>query len=217
MNSARGSWARVLCVAALIIATSVFLNLRSRGETLPSPPPLASFPLQIAGWAGQDVPLTSDVLDVLGKGDFLTRTYRSPAEPPMDLYIAYFPSQRTGSTIHSPQNCLPGAGWVPLASSTMYLPRADGTAMPVNRYIVAKGAERLVVFYWYQAHGRVVTGEYSAKFYLVADSIRMNRSDGALVRVITPIANGEGQEIAERRAITFTQHLVPLLDVYIPR
>jgi EpsI family protein len=74
-----------------------------------------------------------------------------------------------------------------------------------------------VVFYWYQAHGRVVTGEYSAKFYLVADSIRMNRSDGALVRVITPIANGEGQEIAERRAVTFTQHLVPLLDVYIPR
>jgi EpsI family protein len=213
----RGSWVRVACAAALMMGASIFLNVRSRGEDLPTSRPLASFPLQVGEWAGQDVPLNSDVLQVLGKGDFLTRIYRAPAKPPMDLYVAYFASQRTGSTIHSPQNCLPGAGWAPIASSRMFLPRTDGSSMPVNRYIVEKGSDRLVVFYWYQAHGRVVASEYSAKFYLVADSIRMNRTDGSLVRVITPIDRDETEAIAENRAVAFTQHVVPLLDSYIPR
>jgi EpsI family protein len=217
MMRGRGSWTRVLCVAVLMMAASIVLNVRSRAENLPAARPLASFPLRIGEWTGQDVPLASDVLQVLGKGDFLTRIYRSAAQPPMDLYIAYFPSQRTGSTIHSPQNCLPGAGWAPIESGRMFLPRADGTSMLVNRYIVQKGSDRLVVFYWYQAHGRVVASEYSAKFYLVADSIRMNRTDGSLVRVITAIGKNETEGGAESRAVAFTQHVVPLLDSYIPR
>jgi EpsI family protein len=89
--------------------------------------------------------------------------------------------------------------------------------MTVNRYVVEKGSNRALVFYWYQSHGRVIASEYWAKFYLVRDSIRMHRSDGALVRVITPIVNGEGEIAAQRRAIAFINDLVPMLGAYIPR
>jgi EpsI family protein len=217
MNSDRDSWVRLLCLVALVIGTYVFLNSRALSEDLPASQPLSSLPPLIGEWAGHDVALSSDVLQVLGHGEFLTRIYRSVHEAPIDLYIAYFPSQKTGSTIHSPQNCLPGAGWTPVEYSTISLSRPDKSLMTINRYIIAKRMDRQLVLYWYQSHGRVVASEYSAKYYLVADSIRMDRSDGALVRVITGIKDGEDEESAERRAGGFTQQLVPLLDTYIPR
>jgi EpsI family protein len=137
----------------------------------------------------------------------------------MDLYIAYFPSQRTGDTIHSPKNCLPGAGWAPLESSHIHLQHpAGGSPLEVNRYILGMGDQRMLVYYWYQSHGRAVASEYSAKFYLVADAMRLNRTDGALVRILTPISTGkETVEDAERRAFGFAYSVVPLLDDYIPR
>jgi EpsI family protein len=174
-------------------------------------------PERIGRWTGKDVALSAEVLKVLGDGQFLTRVYRAPQEPKIDLYIAYYRSQRTGATIHSPLNCLPGAGWTPLAFSRIVIPGAGGPSMTVNRYIIGKGSDRQFVLYWYQAHGRIVASEYTAKFYLVSDSIRLNRSDGALVRVITPIQNGESPRLAELRAVDFAVQLDPLLDRYIPR
>lgn len=156
-------------------------------------------------------------LEVLGPGEFLSRIYNSSAtEPYIDLFLAYFPSQKTGDTIHSPKNCLPGAGWTPIESGRMQLERPDGSAIDANRYLLEKGDSRLLVLYWYQSHGRAVASEYWAKYYLVADAIRMNRTDGALVRVITPVISGESVAAAERRAVGFNNNLVPFLDRYIP-
>jgi EpsI family protein len=98
----------------------------------------------------------------------------------------------------------------------MQLSRPDGRAITVNRYVIAKGLERRLVLYWYQAHGRVVASEYWAKFYLVADAIRMNRSDGALIRVTTPIAENESPVSAEQRGVAFVRDVLPLLGRYIP-
>ena len=166
---------------------------------------------------GTDLGIDRATLEVLGPGDFLLRDYlRSPSEPAVNLYLAYFPSQRTGDTIHSPQNCLPGAGWVPVESKHILLPTADGARISINRYIISKGISRELVFYWYQAHGRVTPSEYWAKIYLVTDAISMNRTDGALVRIVTPIANVD-DEAAQVRASEFTQQILPLLDSYIPR
>jgi EpsI family protein len=133
------------------------------------------------------------------------------------LYIAYFPSQRAGDTIHSPKNCLPGAGWIPAETSHIWIEPPDGKKIEVNRILVTKGAERALVLYWYQAHGRVTPSEYGAKYYLVADAIRMNRSDGALVRIITFMKSGESVREAETTAIGFAQLVSPMLDSYIPR
>jgi EpsI family protein len=163
------------------------------------------------------VALSPNVRQVLGEGDFLVRIYgRRSDEPYLDLFLAYFPSQRSGNTIHSPQNCLPGAGWLPVESGRIKLLRPNGKAITVNRYLIGKGLERRLVLYWYQAHGRVVASEYWAKFYLVADAIRMNRSDSALVRIVTVVDHNEALAHAQERAVEFAQEILPALDRCIP-
>src|SRR5262249_2840447 len=120
-------------------------------------------------------------------------------------------------TIHSPKNCLPGAGWTPVQSDRIPLQRADGSRMTVNRYILGNGEHKLLALYWYQAHGRVVASEYDARFFLVADAIRMNRTDGSLVRILTPIASAADSTSAEARAEQFAKSILPDLDQFIPR
>jgi EpsI family protein len=241
--------ARFFVAAFLIAAAAVFLQAHTHSEVFPSRQTLESFPEQLGPWTGTDVVIDKEVLDVLGPGDFLLRSYQneavennaaendgpgpsgatqsnqtqsgqaqpSPAEPNIDLFIAYFRSQRTGDTIHSPKNCLPGAGWAPIDNSRITLSLRRHAPFPANRYIIAKGDSREVVLYWYWAHDRGVASEYWAKYYLVADSIRMNRSDGALVRISSPMIPGETPAAAERRLLPFTGSVVPLLDTYIPK
>lgn len=217
MMPTTSSWVRMFPVVVLLAGAGLFLHSRSQPELLPPHNPLASFPGRLGDWQGRDLALSPNVRQVLGEGDFLTRVYgRRPDEPFLDLFLAFFPSQRTGSSIHSPQNCLPGAGWLPVESSRIKLLRPDGKAITVNRYLIGKGLERRLVLYWYQAHGRAVASEYWAKFYLVTDAIRMNRSDGALVRITTPVSSQESVENGERRAVEFAQQILPTLDEYFP-
>ncbi len=135
---------------------------------------------------------------------------------PIGLFIGYFPTQRTGVTIHSPKNCLPGAGWVFESSQYVDLNDANGKAHRVGEYIISNGETRQFVIYWYQAHGRSVANEYLAKIYLVTDAIRLNRTDGALVRVTTPIEAEEDTSAARSRAEAFTAQLDPMLPRFIP-
>lgn len=210
-------WARFCVALALIVATGLFLYARSGGEAHPARQQLESFPREVAGWQGQNLAIPPEVLEVLGEGEFLSRLYlRRHDEPFIDLFVAYFPSQRTGQTIHSPKNCLPGSGWQPMESSRLALQSSDRGSAVVNRYIIAKGSDRQLVLYWYQAHSRIVASEYWAKLHLVGDAIRLNRSDGALVRVVTPIATTETADAAQQRAVGFAQGVLPLLRPYIP-
>jgi EpsI family protein len=222
-------------LAVLLIAgAAVFLQARGYKEVFPPRAPLASFPMRLGPWSGADDAIEKEVLDVLGPGDFLLRDYSVANErvadesmanesvadenqPPVNLYIAYFPSQRAGDTIHSPKNCLPGAGWAPVDSARVTLSLPGHSPFPVTRYIIAKSDARQLVLYWYWAHDRGVASEYWAKFYLVADSMRMNRSDGALVRISTSMYPGETPAAAEHRLLPFAARVVPLLGQYIPR
>jgi len=206
-------------LAALILgAAGLFLIAEQPGEVLPPHLPMRSFPVDIGAWKGSDLPIAKDVLKTLGPGDFLLRVYRSPdqSRPPLDLFIAYFPSQRAGDTIHSPQNCLPGAGWTPIHADRIMVSVRGYSSFPANRYVIAKGDSRQLVLYWYWAHNRGVASEYLAKFYLVADSIRMHRSDGAMIRITTALLPGESPSDAEQRILPFAQRLTPLLKSYIP-
>ena len=217
MRIAPITWKRLLPVLLLIAGTAALLQAHERPEIVPQHKQLSAFPMQINSWSGTPLSLTADELAVLGPGEFLLRDYQRPAnEPSVNLYIAYFPSQRTGDTIHSPKNCLPGAGWVPDESTRMAIQTAGGSIL-VNRYIISKGLTRALVLYWYQAHGRVTPSEYWAKIFLVTDAIRMNRTDGALVRVVTDIPPGASDSSAQTRALGFTHQILPLLDSYIPR
>jgi EpsI family protein len=211
----RSLWVRFSVVAALFVGTACVLFARP-AEHVPASQPLSAFPQQIGNWRGKDVEIPASALEILGPGDFLDRLYTTSNGLPADLFIAYFASQSTGDTIHSPKNCLPGAGWTPVQSGSMPLVLASGKQIQVNRYIIAKGTDRQLVVYWYQAHGRAVASEYGAKFYLVADAIRMNRTDGALIRVITPILPTEDVQKAEMRVVDFVGQAVPNLRGYIP-
>ena len=211
------SWQRFVPVILLLAATVWAMEARGGNETLPAHKSLSDFPRQIANRQGIDVPISPAELEVLGPGEYLMRSYPSTeGKPPVNLYIAFFPSQRAGDTIHSPRNCLPGSGWSPIETGHADLRRPGRSAITVNRYVVAKGSEQNFVLYWYQAHGRVTSSEYWAKIFLVTDSIRLNRTDGALIRVNVPIRKPGDEGSAERDAMEFAETMLPLLDGYIP-
>lgn len=214
-----GSTPRFALAALLILSAAIFLQAHSNREIFPSRLPLKSFPEKMGSWTGTDIPLQKDVLQILGPGDFLQRVYRNEEnpQPKVNLFIPYFPSQRAGDTIHSPQHCLPGAGWTPIDKTRISLNVPGHVPFPVNRYVIAKGDSRQLVLYWYWAHDRGVASEYWAKYYLIADSIKMNRSDGALVRIVTPMLAGETADAAQQRLLPFTSSVLPLLNNYIPR
>jgi EpsI family protein len=208
---------RFWTVVLLLAATGLFLHTRPAVDNNPPSEPLSQMPVQLAEWAGIDQQVNSETLDVLGAGDVLTRLYTQAGQPePIGLFIGYFPTQRTGQTIHSPKNCLPGAGWVFESSQSVDLIDMSGKSHRVGEYIITNGTVKQFVIYWYQAHGRSIADEYMAKFYMVLDAIRTNRTDGALVRVITPISSGEDISAAKNRAEKFTARLAPLLPRFIP-
>ena len=223
-------------LAALLLFAAAALYLRAHDFDVPPPitQQLQDFPAQVGPWDGTDQPIDERTLKILGPGEFLMRNYfphpdqlhpgqphpdqpHADQEPWVNLFIAYFPSQRAGDTIHSPLHCLPGAGWLPVDRRQVTLSLPGHGPFPANRVVIAKGEFRQVVLYWYWAHDRGVASEYWAKYYLVQDSIQQHRSDGALVRIITPIYPGEDADAAYRRILPFAGDIVPQLDDYIPR
>jgi len=212
------SYWRFLIVVVVLGGTALLLHARNNAEIIPARQPLSSFPAALNGWSSTDLALSKEVLDVLGPGDFLLRRYQNaPTNSFVDLFIAYFPSQRSGDTIHSPKNCLPGSGWSPVHSDRITVTLPDQAPFPANRYLIALGGQRQLVLYWYWAHNRAVASEYSAKFYLVTDSIRMHRSDGSMIRVYTSLAENESIDSAQQRLLSFAGNITPVVNSYVPR
>jgi EpsI family protein len=213
---------RLVVVAVALTAAALYLAKASRAEEVPPRESLAGLPMTFDGWNGRREPdLTPEILAVLGADDYTIRTYARDVATAVGLYIGYHASQRQGDTIHSPLNCLPGAGWQPMEQgrtvmSVKMTPDAPAaTPIEINRVIIQKGLDRQLVFYWYQSHRRVVASEYWGKVYTVLDSVRYARTDAALVRVIAPIP-ASGTEAAEKTAGAFVQSLFPLLARHLP-
>lgn len=206
---------RLWIVVFVLLGGTVCLHAISHGEPIVARQPLETFPETIGPWIGHQTPLDSEVLGVLGVNDYINRNYFSQSQLPVQLYIGYYSSQRTGDTIHSPKNCLPGSGWDPIHAGYTTISMADGRQITVNEYVIAQGLDKQLVFYWYQGRGRVVANEYWAKFWMMNDAIFRNRTDGALVRVITPIVYSD---TAQARATLekFTQMIFLSLGNYIP-
>lgn len=207
--------ARLLSV--LLLLQALVLYGFSRRETLPDVKALSAFPSQFAGWTlVQEGVIDQETAAVLRADDLLNRTY-SGSGVPVNLFVAFFKTQRTGQAPHSPKNCLPGSGWVPELSEIVSL-SVPGRAqpIPVNRYVVQKGDEKSVVMYWYQSRDRVVASEYEAKFFVVADAIRYNRTDTALVRIVVPAVGGRTADAADAAA-RFARDSFPLLTQILPQ
>ena len=206
---------RFWIVAAILLGSTLCLHAMSHGEATVARQPLQNLPYLVGNWMGQEVPLDQDVLKAVGVTDYVNRNYFSSSEMPVQLYVGYYASQRTGDTIHSPKNCLPGSGWDPIRSGYATIPLADRGTAKVNEYIIAQGLNRQLVFYWYEGRGRIIASEYWGKFWMIDDAIMRNRTDGALVRVITPI---KGEDISQAHDCLekFTHDLLPILNKFIP-
>jgi EpsI family protein len=216
---------RFLAVAVLMGATAFLLHARGDVDRVPPSRPLSELPETIGSRSAIDIAIEPRVLELLGGGTFLNRVYTlqgtgaaagTSDRTPIGLFIGYFPTQRSGQSIHSPQNCLPGAGWVFESSGVTDLTDPTGKRYTVGEYLISNGGATQEVLYWYRVHGRSIASDYKAKAYTLADSIRYSRTDAALVRVITPIEPGEDRTEAHRRAVDFANRIVPLLPAYIP-
>jgi EpsI family protein len=205
---------RCWTTVAIILCAFLVLQMVSHGEAVVLRHPLHDLPYTVGSWTGAEQPLPPEIVTAAGVTDYTNRAYSSPQQEPVLLYVGYYSSQRSGDTIHSPKNCLPGSGWEPIRVGYAQIPTASGRQIVVNEYVVQQDQKKLFVFYWYQGRGRVVASEYASKFWTIADAVSRNRTDGALIRLLTPTDDGEDK--ARARLITFTQSLFPRLDSVIP-
>jgi len=205
---------RSVFIVALLAATFLLIHGVSHGERKSTRRPLDELPSNLSQWTGKDSPLDPRTLKLLRLDDYLSRVYSDGSGHLLGLYIGFYGSQRTGDTIHSPKNCLPGSGWEPVHSRLLTIELPGRKPVQVNEYLIEKGLDRQLVLYWYHGRGRVVASEYWGKVWLVADAITRNRTDGALIRLVTSTADGEAK--ARAREIEFVTELYPRLNEFIP-
>ncbi|MBN9669874.1 VPLPA-CTERM-specific exosortase XrtD [Roseibium aggregatum] len=208
------------------IAASVFILLAgclwqltpSQVPAAVSRSPLGVFPMQFDGWQGRASILDANIEQVLGADDYLLADYQRDGQQ-VNLLMTYYRSQTEGSGIHSPEICLPGGGWEvskwrqePVTIDVDGKPRT----LNVNRAIIQRGLQRQLVYYWFEQRGRQLTNDFEVKFSSMWDTVRIGRSDGGLVRVVTPLGDAESVEHAEVRLERYLQDIVPQLPEYFP-
>ena len=212
-------------VPAMLFAVGAALTCRAgKQEAAPLERPLRDLPAAIAGVPGEERPLSDVERQVAGVSDYMFRIFRRDSLNAFSVYVGYYESQATGKTIHSPRNCLPGAGWQVVESGTAGLSLA-GRPVSVNQYVIANGPSQAVVLYWYQGRGRVAHSEYRVKWELLRDAAQRGRTEEALVRVMVPIAPSRSfdatdwrlrREAAERTAREVAEEMLPLMDRALP-
>ncbi|MGH7398564.1 MAG: exosortase C-terminal domain/associated protein EpsI [Candidatus Rokuibacteriota bacterium] len=207
---------RMSISVGLLLTAQLVLQFRSSGEAVPIRQSLDLFPAELGRWqARQDTPLEPQIINILKVSDYLVRRYVHDSGQSLWLYIGYWATQRKGAEVHSPRNCLPGAGWEPVEATriTVDLP-GPHPPIRVNRYIIQKDRRMQVVLYWYQARGRAIAGEVDAKIEMVRGAITRNRTDGAIVRVSSVVA-GSPRETTER-LVEYVQRAYPVLHEFLP-
>jgi EpsI family protein len=207
----------IATLGAVLTLQAVGFYALPSGRAVPLNRPLAALPAAIGDWTMvRETPMDPEVNRVLRADATLNRDYvNAMKQVTANLFVAYFESQRQGQTPHSPQHCMPGAGWSP--ESLIAIPIAvGGRTYHINRYVLLKGGERNVVLYWYQGNGRIIASEYKAKMYLVADAVRYNRTDAALVRVVVRVPENGSVERGTAQAVSFVQSLFAPLQQCLP-
>jgi exosortase D (VPLPA-CTERM-specific) len=193
--------------------------VRGGEDIIPQRKAFLDFPLHLDGWQGQRDVIEQKYLDTLKLTDYVIVNYVTPdAKSSVNFYSAYYESQRKGASVHSPRSCIPGDGWQITSFGQLILPdiQMQGTPLEVNRAVIEKGEYKQLVYYWFQQRGRSITNEYLVKWYLFYDAITMQRTDGALVRLVTSLDKGQDIEVADQRLQAFMKDMVKALPEYLP-
>ncbi|OAG27363.1 exosortase C-terminal domain/associated protein EpsI [Thermodesulfatator autotrophicus] len=201
---------KAIFLAVVLVLFSFVLQAVSTIHPVPIKKDLVLFPQEIAGYKlAKEEKMPPKVEKILGVDNYIMRDY-CRNHLCISLYVGYFEEQQEGAMIHSPKHCMPGGGWLPISDSIISLDTANGK-LKVNRFVLQKGDEKLLVYYWYQGRGRKIASEYEDRLYLLFDRLFKRRSDGALVRLMVPLKKGNEKELQE-----FTRALVPVLDQFLP-
>lgn len=203
-------WVGLVLLGAAVAGA---LAVSGRVEEIPQRAGFEAFPLTLDGWRGHTERLDAIVLDELKLDDYLMADYRNDAAEAVNFYVAYYGSQRSGASAHSPRSCLPGGGWRIESHTKVHI---EPGAIPVNRFVIRKGEYRQLVYYWFKQRDRIVTNEFAVKWYLLWDALTRNRTDGALVRLTTLMQPGEDIERGDARLRAFAALAVPRLEEHVP-
>jgi len=212
----KSSTLRFAILFAAIIGVGVLVNAWAYlGEARVDRKPLKDFPEQLGQWQkNKDQTIDEPTMKVLRASDYLLRDFQTADGQSANFYVGYYESQREGATYHSPLNCLPGSGWTLTQPDTVSIPLPDGRTFAANKYVIQNGDYKSLMIYWYQGRGRAIASEYWGKVYTVIDSVRLRRSDGAMVRVTVPIGNSETAALDSARDLS--ARAAAALDEYVP-
>jgi len=205
----------LFALSTLSIVALASQLLPDRSEIIPERKMFSSFPLDIESWHGRSDRLESIVLDELKLNDYMLANY-TDNETAVNLYIAYYDSQKKGQSAHSPRTCIPGGGWKIKDISSVEVKTPGGIMLKVNRIEIQKGEIKQLMYYWFQGRGRNITNEYLVKWFIFWDSLRIQRTDGALVRVGTLIPSGGDVVSTEKKLQDFLGKMLPVLVDYVP-
>ena len=208
---------RFFLLLVILLFGGIFINwFEQRGEAVTERKPLAEIPVQLGEWRqkGSEIRFGEQTESVLRVSDYTMREYISSDNRLANVYVGYYASQRAGATYHSPQNCLPGAGWVMRQPEYVEIRTPSGKTFQANRYIIENGIYKEVLIYWYQGRGRFEASEYLDKLNTIRDSVFRRRSDGAMVRVMTSV--GGDEEAATKAAIDLSAQTAERLSAFIP-
>jgi EpsI family protein len=210
-----------LPAAVLLLGAGFVWNARSQAA-VPLAAPLSGIMAHVDGYRVEDQHLSDEERRVAGMSDYVARVYWRDSVPAFTTFVSYYERQTQGKTIHSPRNCLPGAGWEVLTARTADI-TVDGVKQTVNRYVLKKGAATAVAFYWYQGRGRMVANEYAVKWNLLRDAAIVGHTEEALVRVVIPVEAGPtkvadaGHDDAVERAAAFGATIASRLSEDVAR
>ncbi len=206
---------RTIIIIGIMLITAALTAFASHSEMIAPNKPFSEFPLELDQWKGQKGELDQKVYNILGVEDYILANYRKVSGEMVNFYVGFYQSQKEGDIIHSPKNCMPGAGWNITDTSIETVPMEDtGTSIKVIKLLLQKGAEKQVVLYWFQSRGRIISSEYMEKIWLVVDSVIKNRTDGSFVRLISPVTVDE--ETTVQLLKEFVNKVFPALNEHIP-
>lgn len=218
VTPSRGAASFAIISGAFIAITVGFIALSKIATTdtliIPDRKPFAGVPSEFEGWRTNVRPMDPSVAEVLGADDTIVVNLYSPDDEFYNLYIAYLEAQRDGRSWHSPRQCIPGGGWE--ITNHDIIPVEGEKGKTYNRLIIQNRNNRQLVYYWYDQRGRMVANEFTMKFWLMFDAVVKKRSDGAMVRLITPIGDGESVADADARLKTQMAEIKTFLPEYVP-
>ena len=204
-------------VAAMLFAAGVFIHFgTSNVLRVPERADLDQLPAEFANWSSDVQEVDKATLEVLGADDYIITNMTSPDEEHFNLYIAYLTMQRHGHSWHSPKQCIPGGGWQITRHDVVPTTTADGKQYYYNRLIIENRGAQQLLYYWYDQRGRKIANEFVMKTLLILDAVSIRRTDGAMIRIMTPIERGEAVESADARLLGYMRELEPKLPAYIP-